>query len=287
MLFSILKLKSKIFCLFPRSLSLVIGRMIGYFLYYFIPLRKKVALTNLKIAFPEKSKSEIKVILKKCYIHFGILITDFLRLPRLNKKNIGDLIELDSVTKSLLKENNPCIMMTGHLGNWELFLSVFGYNNYNVGGVAKLQKNKSGEDFFNWIRYCENTLIISSKGNPMKGLNEILKNGYHLILVSDQYAGDKGSINNFFNAPTSTPKGAAIFSIKKRTPIIFIIIIMNKDYTYSIYSKKLDPIFKNNSNEQKIIDINDAYNKELEDSIIQYPEQYFWFHKKWDKKYYQ
>ena len=37
---------------------------------------------------------------------------------------------------------------------------------------------------------------------------------------------------------------------------------------------------------QAFYNINDTYNKELENSIIKYPEQYFWFHKKWDKKYY-
>ena len=133
----------------------------------------------------------------------------------------------------------------------------------------------------------DNGLIIASKGNPIKELNQALNQGYHLIFISDQNAGEKGTKNYLFNAPTSTPKGAAIFNVKNNISLLFITIIMNKDYNYSIYSKKLDPIFKNNSNEQKIIDINDAYNKELEDSIIQYPEQYFWFHKKWDKKYYQ
>ena len=287
LLFTLLKFKSKIFCILPRSLSLAIGRMIGSFLYYCIPLRKKIALINLKIAFPKKSNYEINQILKKCYVHFGMLISDFLRLPKLNEKNIHKLVELDSKTKQLLKENNPSMIMTAHIGNWELFLSVFGYNNYRVSGVAKTQKNKAGDRFFNWIRACNNTLIISSTGNPIKELSQALNKGYHLILISDQNAREKGTENKLFNAITSTPKGAAIFNIKNNTPLIFITIIMNRDYSYSLYSQKLNPIFKDNSNNQKVIDINDAYNKELENSIINYPEQYFWFHKKWDRKYYQ
>ena len=287
LLFLFLKFKSKIYCALPRPLSLALGRMTGRFLYYFIPLRKKVALINLRIAFPEKSNHEIKCILKKCYLHFGMLIADFLRLPTLNKKNINNLIELDHKTKTLLGKDNPCIIMTGHIGNWELFLSVFGYNNYRASGVAKTQKNKAGDRFFSWIRACDNTLIIASDGNPIKDLSKAFNKGYHLIFISDQNAGEKGTKNYLFNAPTFTPKGAAIFNVKNDTPILFITIIMNKDYSYSIDSKKLNLVFKNDLKEQKVIDINDAYNKELENSIIKSPEQYFWFHKKWDKKYYQ
>ena len=62
---------------------------------------------------------------------------------------------------------------------------------------------------------------------------------------------------------------------------------MNTDYSYSIYSKEL--ISKNEKGNQKldIVDINQIYNQELEKIIVQNPEQYFWFHKKWDRKIYK
>ena len=62
---------------------------------------------------------------------------------------------------------------------------------------------------------------------------------------------------------------------------------MNSDYSYSIYSKELVLESESDIKNQKIIDINQVYNDELEKIIIKHPEQYFWFHKKWDKKYYQ
>ena len=285
-MFWALKIKSKIFCILPRGLSIRIGKMIGYFLYYFIPLRKRVALMNLKIAFPNKNNSEINYILKKCYVHFGIIISEFLRLPKLNENNISNILKLDSNTQSLLDSNNPAIIMTAHLGNWELFLPVFGYNNYKASGVAQIQRNKSGEKFFHWIRNVKNTKIIL-KGNSIKSINKVLNDKYHLILVSDQNAGKRGTLNNLFNMPTSTPKGAAILNVKNNTPIIISFIAMNEDYTYSIFSKELCLNFNDKSTDEKVFAINEAYNKEIEKIIIKYPEQYFWFHKKWNKKDYK
>ena len=286
MLFILLKIKSRLFCIFPRRLSLFLGRILGGFLYFAVPLRKKVALINLKTAFPEKNDTEIKRILKRCYMHFGMLISEFLRLPKLNKKNIHKNINLDLNTKKLLNENKPSIIMTGHFGNWEIFLPMLGYNGYNVSGVAQIQKNKNGQQFFNWLRECDNTTIIQKK-DSIKSINETLNKGNHLILVSDQYAGSKGTINHFFKIPTSTPKGAAIFNSKKNIPIILIFIFMNSNYSYSIYSKLLIVPSKEQSKDDHIISINQAYNDELEKIIIKYPEQYFWFHKRWNRKIYK
>ena len=285
-MFWVLKIKSKLFCLIPRSISIFLGKLIGYFLYYLIPLRKKVAMKNLKISFPNKSKNELNQILKKCYIHFGVIISDFLRLPLLNEKTIDGILTLDKKTSRLLNENSPSIIMTGHIGNWELFLPVLGHNNYKASGVAQVQRNKNGEKFFNWIRSSKNTRIIS-KGNSFKSINEVLEKKYHLVLVSDQNAGKKGTINNLFNMPTSTPKGAAILNIKNKTPIIISFVTMNKDYTYSISSKKLDVISSGETSEDQVFNINEAYNNALQDAITENPEQYFWFHKKWNKKDYE
>ena len=286
MLFYILKIGSKILSILPRTICLYAGIILGYAMYWLFPLRKKVALTNLRIAFPQKSSSELKNILKKCYIHFGILSFDFMRLSKLNKNNINQLIKLDETTKNILDENNPSIIMTGHLGNWEMLLPLLGYNNYKSAGVAQIQKNKSGEKFFNWIRSCDNTKLIPKKSSINK-MSQALDENYFLILASDQNAGKNGTLNSFFNEPTSTPKGGAIFHIKKNIPIIILFIIMNKDYTYSIKSKKLEVNFDNIKNDEKINIINQNYNIALEKLVIKHPNQYFWFHRKWDKKHYK
>ena len=270
----------------PRSISIFFGKLIGCFLYYLMPLRKKVAMRNLKIAFPNKPNYELNQILKKCYIHFGIIISDFLTLPILNKSTINEILSLDKKTRRLLDENIPSLIMTGHIGNWELFLPVLGYNNYKTSGVAQVQRNKNGEKFFNWIRSCENTKIIS-KGNSIGNINQVLNKKYHLVLVSDQNAGKKGSVNNLFNMPTSTPKGAAILNIKNKVPIIISFITMNKNYKYSISSQELKVEHDSENSENKIFNINESYNNALQNAIIENPEQYFWFHKKWNKKDYE
>ena len=93
------------FNLLPRKISLFFGRLFGTFIYYFIPIRKKIALENIKDNFPEFKNQEQKDILKQTYHHFGMVLTDFLRTKKLNKNNINKVIYINEKTRKILKEN--------------------------------------------------------------------------------------------------------------------------------------------------------------------------------------
>ena len=132
---------SLFFNLFPRKVSLFFGRLFGLFIYYVLPVRKKIALENIKENLPELNNREHKNILKNIYVHFGMVLTDFLRTKKLNKKNIHKIVHINQKTRQLLDENPGAIIMTGHLGNWEYFLPAFGLNNLKFSIVAQTIKN--------------------------------------------------------------------------------------------------------------------------------------------------
>ena len=102
----------------PRTISLFIGRILGAFIYYIIPIRKRIALINIKDNLPELSKAKKLSILKNTYKHFGMILIDFLRSKKLNKKNINNLVSIDEETRDVLNNNPGSIIMTGHFGNW-------------------------------------------------------------------------------------------------------------------------------------------------------------------------
>ena len=203
----------------PRFISLLIGRILGLFIYYFIPIRKKIALINIKENLSNLNDKEQLSILKKTYKHFGMVLIDFLRSKKLNEKNINKLVSIDERTTKILTENPGSIIVTGHLGNWEYFLPIFGLNNYHFSIVAQPIKNKYLNKYFSKIRTSKNVEIIF-KNESTKKMISALNNNYFLGLASDQNAGKKGVKVNFLNIEASIPKGAAIFHIKTKKPII-------------------------------------------------------------------
>ena len=272
--------------IFPRKISLFFGRLIGITIYHILPIRKKIALENIKDNFPNLSTEKQLKILKNTYIHFGMVLTDFLRTKRLNKNNINQIVKIDTDTWKLLKDNNGAIIMTGHLGNWEYFLPTFGLNGLKFSIVAQKIKNSYLNTFFTKIRQVDNVEVIFKDAGSRK-MMKILKEKKYLGLASDQNAGKKGEKVKLLNIEASIPKGAAIFHLKTKTPIIVGYCIMNQKYNYNFNAEMIDCSKINREKDDAIYTINRNFTKNLERMIKKYPEQYFWFHRMKDKKKYQ
>ena len=280
-MFFFLTILSNIFQILPRFFSLRIGRSIGLMMYYFYPKRKDIAIKNIEIAFPSKTLTLKHAILKSCYKHYGMVLVDFLRLPKIKKKKDKKIVNIPIESINLLKKYNGGIILSAHIGNWEYIGPSLGINNIKCAGVAQVQHNSKSNKFFNTLRSSKNVKIIPINAGSKIMINYI-KQGYFLGLISDQNAGKKGSEAIFFNKTISTPKGAAAFHLKTHSPILLGFCILHKDLNYELSFQKLNLKGLPKNSDEAIIEINQRFTSLLENMVCKYPEQYFWFHKKWN-----
>ena len=269
--------------LFPRPISLFIGRQLGTLIYFF-KLRRKVAKINIEIAFPDLNPLEIEILLLKCYRHFGMVFMDFINQYSLNKDNLNQIIRIKDRDKKILQRSNGGIIMSAHFGNWESVLPAMGLNNINMETVIRKQKNSFANDYYVKLRSFPNIGLIWSK-NALEKLYDAISNKKFIGLASDQNARTKGVMLPFFNKNASFPKGSGIFYSRTKCKLFVVLCIMGSDYKYNTFTKS---IISDKTDENDIIDdITLKYIKILEDKIKQNPHQYFWFHKKWNKTIYK
>ena len=281
-----LKFVSWKFQLFPRKWSLFFGRMLGSFFYYFIPLRKSVALKNISIAFPNWSMAEKKSLLRSCYCHFGMILADFFRLPKVKREKNTAIVNIPPESIKLFKQSQGGIILTGHLGNWEYIGPFLSLRGIKCAGVAQIQHNSTSDVFFNELRKTDLMRIIPVNAGS-KVMIRSIREGYYLGLISDQNAGRKGTKAQFFNSPVSVPKGAAAFHLKTNTPILLGFCILSMDFTYHLSFQELDMEGLPENSNEAIVEINQRYSKLLEEAIRKTPQQYFWFHRKWGREMYK
>ena len=259
-LLNIISLKFRIL---PRSLALFIGRLLGLFIYYCVPIRKHIAIQNIKIAFPEYSPWEVNLLLKNTCKHYGMVLIDFLRQPHLDDQNISNFVRIDEETKNVLDKYHGGIIMTGHLGNWEAFLPALGLNGYPFVVVTQTQKSAGSQKFFNEIRNFPNVSLIPRTSGRKKMLTVLEENKF-LGLASDQNAGKRGINIPFFNVPASIPKGAALFHLKTGMPIIVGFCILSRDLKYNLRLREMNLSSTPNEKEDAIITINTQFSEKLE-----------------------
>ena len=93
-MYILLKIISWAFQIFPRALALFVGRTLGSFFYYFVPLRKSIAIKNLEIAFPDWNLDKRKSLLHSSYRHYGMVLVDFFRLPQVKRKQDKTIVNI-------------------------------------------------------------------------------------------------------------------------------------------------------------------------------------------------
>jgi KDO2-lipid IV(A) lauroyltransferase len=244
--------------------------------YHFIPKRKRQIIKNLNRAFPNWSDKKVQSTVKKVYIFFMHNILQFFAFPK-SWNGIEINVSGKEYLNSAMLQNKGCVFISAHFGAWELMAKWMGQPQYEFVGVAHRQKNRGANQFFQEQRELGGTEHIFRK-EPFEKMESVLKNNGILALVSDQDAKRKGVFVNFFGSPASTPKGAALFHKKTGAPMLFCVCAQTGFQKYNLDFHPVNPI--NNSTKE----ITQAFTTLIEEKIREYPEQYFWFHRRWKTK---
>ena len=100
-----------------------------------------------------------------------------------------------------------------------------------------------------------------------------------IAMLIDQNDNKSDLFVNFFNKLASSSKGTAAFHLLRKSPVILITCPYVED-KFEITLNRIS--FELNGEQEKDIQhISQNITTELEKIIRQYPEQYFWMHKRW------
>ncbi|SFV97383.1 lipid A biosynthesis lauroyl acyltransferase [Chlamydia abortus] len=289
-----------IFKRIPHSWLHRLGKALGTLVFYTISDYKKTALTNLALAFPDKSFKERQSIAKHSIQHVMITVLELLAVEGL----IGHLNDLISIataearprgfssdevltqkelqdTFSKLNENKGVILFCGHQANWELpFLYIT--RDYPGLAFAKPIKNaRLNKKIFSLREIFKGKIVA-----PKQGINSALhalQQGHVIGIVGDQALLISSYTYPLFGHEAFTTTSPALLAYKTGKPVIAVSICRNTNGYTIVPSKKLYA--------DKSLPIKDAttslMNKLmgfLEKGIAHQPQQWMWMHKRWKRK---
>ncbi|RMA97781.1 lysophospholipid acyltransferase family protein [Hydrogenothermus marinus] len=263
-----------------RDKNLKIGESIGS-LFWNLGYRKKVILKNLDIAFPEKTLDWKLNIGKKSLQNLGRVLTEFPKIPEYIKTGyIEEIFEIKK-GKELLEKEEGKILVSAHIGNWELAGAGLSYNIEGMVSLAYRMKNKKLNDLITKIRQDSGIKIIFHN-QPLKDFLKALKEKKTISFLVDQNTlTHRGIFVDFFGLEASTVTFPAKLALKFNKDIIF---------GYSYYDKNTKKVFlelenidfeKTGDYEKDLKNLVQAYTKKVEKAVKKHPEQYFWTHKRW------
>ncbi len=274
-----------IFFFLFKLLGLKISSFLGgvmFLAYGTFSKRNKIVKKNLSKVFPNLTLHEKNKIIKDMWFHFGRVIGEY---PNLNKLTIGKdneiAIENESNLLNPLNQYPNCLFFSAHIGNWELTSHLLTEKGFKIHFIYRAPNNELVDNLLKKIRIGYGVGLIKKGNEGAKQCLKILNNdGGHIGMLIDQKMND-GIKTNFFNQKVMSPSAIAKFSLKYKCPIIPAVCIREKSTNFKIsYLKPLTPSkIRKIGNETEIMN---HLNRIVEEWIRLNPEQWIWFHNRWN-----
>jgi KDO2-lipid IV(A) lauroyltransferase len=237
---------------------------------------------NLKVIFPERSDREIKRIRIKMYRNFAKYLVDFFRFQNVDRDYINKKIRLENIDyfNQALKHGKGVVVLTAHIGNWELGGIVIALLGFSFWAVALTHKDSRVNRFFNHQRESKGVKVIPLE-NAVRMSLSALRHREMLALLGDRDFTEGGLEIDFLGKKTLIPDGPAILSLKTEAPIVPGFMLRNADDTWTLKIEK--PIYPESSGngKQDVLNLINSYKVIIEDYIRKYPDQWYMFKRFW------
>ena len=282
MLYLLFELLKVMIPLFPLGFIQFAARIKGKMFYYILPIRKQTAISNLKIAFPEKKDDEIRNIVKGCYINVITVIAEFFYMRKLSAGELAKQMKIKNINifNEKLKQGKGIILISAHYGNWEL--TAFGVSKlinvpFNV--IVKEQTNKRVNEGINKIRTYGGNKMLDMR-NSLRGILSVLKNNGIAAMLGDQSAPKENVKIDFFIKGVPAYEGTARIAIKTGAAVLFGVSTRDKDGTYSLEMHEIDTAKYKEPTEENIKALTQEHVNLLVEYIKLRPDHWLWFHRR-------
>ena len=275
---------------FGKFLALALPLRLVYFLaaflaqayYLFAFSDRRAVKANLRVIFPKESNRQLGKISRMVFRNFAKYLVDFFRFEKLNRQYIDKNIKLENLHyfDEALAKGKGVVVLTAHLGNWELGGVVIAQLGYPFWVVALPHKNKKVNDFFDTQRNKKGVKVIAMGKAVRSCITEIRKN--HMVaLVGDRDFTEKGIIIDFFGRPTHFPEGPAALSLLTGASIVPGFMLRNPDNSFTLRIEKPIAFTSTGNKAQDLADLIGVYRNIFQDYIRKYPEQWYVFRRFW------
>lgn len=271
----------------PYTVCLSYGVAITRFLFPFAKKHRKIAFENISYAFPHLSEAEKLDLVKRHFDHLGRLLAGTLFAPRMNKAWMDrylvyspEDLQLEEDTK---KEGIGVVLVSGHLGSWEILVQFMGIRMKGA-GIYKKIRNPFVDRFVHYLRTRNGIVLVTTEDTNQ--VIKLLRNGYWVGFGSDQNAGKAGIFVNFFNRPASTYQGPALMAYLTGAKMLLYSVVCGENGKLFVRIKNIGIISKKDfpDRDSAVRTYTERWTNLLEEEVKLFPEQYFWVHRRWRTK---
>lgn len=266
----------------PFRVGSQVGAWLGG-LGYRLGIRTRVVETQIAHAFPHFTPAQVKAVARESYASLG---RTSLEAALMEHRPPGELLALFEQVdgfehiEQALQQGRGALLITGHLGNWELGGSYIAARGVPVDAIARHMSNRVFERYLTRVRQRFGVRVVFDEAAVRQIPRSIRENRVVGMLADQGVAGLASTFVPFFGRPAKTPRGPAVFALRLQVPVVFVAPVRLPSNRYRLV---VEPVSVPDTGDREA-DVNAlvaAYTARLEHWVTQYPGQYFWQHRRW------
>lgn len=267
----------------PRRLTLRVGRALGGLLGRLDRRHLAIAAGNLRQSFPEWDEDRVWRTAREMYGHFGAILFDVLWLQRRTPEQIRALVELrgrEHVERAMAG-GRGALLVTGHLGNWELHGVAHGLLFGAIQVVARPLDNPSLDERLCRMRTMAGNTVIY-KQRALNRILHALRAGQGIAILIDQNVqqGD-GIFVDFFGRQAATTTVAAALAVKTGCALVPCRTELLPDGRYRLTYAPAVEWSPSGDRQADIACLTQRLTRQIEEWVRETPTQWLWMHRRW------
>jgi len=246
---------------------------------------KEAIKCNLRVILGDDvSDAERNRHVQGVFRNFAKYLVDFFKVRKLSREEIDRFVKIEGIEsiEKCLAERAGAVLLSIHIGNWEMGGAVIGALGYPVSALVLEHGDKRINDLFVKQR-VGNGLKVIPVGIQVKQCFRVLKNNELLAIVGDKDYTSNGEYIDFFGKKAFIPRGPAVLSLRTGAPIV--ICALTREYNNTFKFKFEEPMryAPSGDREKDVKAFMEMYIKVFENYIRKYPDQWYAFRRVWEQ----
>jgi len=270
--------------LLPRSAARGVGAGIGATAFRLLSRLRKTGLRNLELAYPQKTRAERLKILRDEYRSLGWQMAEFCQMSKYTPESATKFIRYEGLDNYLAARarGNGVLVVTGHLGAWELSSFYHSLMGYPMSLVIRRLDNPRVDALVNTIRTRHGNRVIH-KDDFARGLITAMHAGETVgILMDTNMTPPQGVFVPFFGIEACTASGLARVALRSGAAVLpgFLLWEESEQKYVLHFGEELELIRTGNAADD-IVANTALFTAAIESTIRRYPGQWLWLHRRW------
>jgi KDO2-lipid IV(A) lauroyltransferase len=282
--FGLVWLLMQLMALLPRGAARAVGAAIGWLAYAATPRLRQVGLRNLALAFPDTPAVERKQILRAMYRQLGWQLAEFCHMPGYTLERANQFIRYEGLENYLAaqRRGNGVLVLTGHLGAWEMSSFYHSLAGHPMGMVIRRLDNPWIDRLVNDIRTQHGNRVLP-KDDFARGLIAAMRAGETVgVLMDTNMTPPQGVFVDFFGHEACTASGVARVALRTGAAVLPGFLVWEAaEKKYVLHFLPELKLVDTGDSEADAVANTQLFTTALENVIRQYPEQWLWVHRRW------